>query len=291
VHPSYLLAAGLSLTSLASMSHAAIIANFDSANYVITNQGLARGPGFTTGNYDGGGTNNDMRDFVTFSQSAALSPASNYFDSTGTGTGPVFYGGYEAYAYNTATAITRNANSVLNGTPNDFLQVARTNASDATGGRAAAVFMFPVTSTELGSGSTFELRSRAQTSSSLVPLTGRFLVQQGGNLYLTNSTINGPTGVINSQTLTLTGSETFALYDPATSLNFNQSAATFTTLDLTAVTAVGFYFENDAFASGGATRFEVNADRFVVNTVPEPSTLSLIGLSIGALLLRRRRRV
>ncbi len=109
----------------------------------------------------------------------------------------------------------------------------------------------------------------------------RYAVQSGGSWYLsqTNKTAAGSFSNVSLQ------DQNWGLWDGPTSTNQWAAPVTFDTLgtSITDVSAFGFYFDIQRTSS---TRIEV--DSYVI-AVPEPSTIGLLGLGAGALLLFRLR--
>ena len=108
----------------------------------------------------------------------------------------------------------------------------------------------------------------------------RYAVQSGGSWYLseTNKTTAGSFSNVSLQ------DQNWGVWDPSTT-PFGTVPATFDTLgtSITDVSAFGFYFQIER-----ATSASIELDSFVI-AVPEPSTIGLLGLSAGALLLFRLR--
>jgi hypothetical protein len=122
----------------------------------------------------------------------------------------------------------------------------------------------------------------------------RFGVKVGGQYYLSNSTSTNQASQFTINPTTTT----WAPYDPETSLNFNAAGATYSSISMTAVEAIGLYVEDDSYtiSAGVAT----NGYSFAlaklegtgtVTAVPEPSAYAaLLGAGVMALAALRKRR-
>lgn len=270
-----LFSVGLALTGFA---HADVLVNYGpSADYVTANVTFSR----TATRTLNAGTYTYLN---SFSDTSALSPASSY-------TGPAFYGGY-SYVVNGASAapsalsqqsIYNNERS--NNTYDDIsLQSYYNTGWAGTTMSLASVFVFKLSSpssvTDL---STFVSSNTANTFRT--GATWRWVIQTGGSYYVSQSTFNAG-GSYTPYQFTLTGlsGAMWAVYTPSDSLNFDQSAATYATVDTTNVTAVGLYLENDSWAGDSAAiGFDVAIQSFTATGVPEPKSSAL--LWIGGLLL------
>ncbi|MBT63978.1 MAG: hypothetical protein CML13_12285 [Puniceicoccaceae bacterium] len=83
-------------------------------------------------------------------------------------------------------------------------------------------------------------------------VTGRYLVQIGDAYYLSNYTFNMTNRGSDLLSAGMLGSVKWAAYNPIAKLNFDQEQAQFTELELSAVTAVGIYLEDDYWVSDGS---------------------------------------
>ncbi|AHF91632.1 hypothetical protein OPIT5_16855 [Opitutaceae bacterium TAV5] len=234
-----------------------------------------------------------------FSDTNPLSPSSGY-------SGPVFYGGY-AFTSSSVQGSTP-AGTILNNWSllgsNDVLRI-YANVSTGWAGSTlgfASVYLFKQAdfAAPWNTGSFnpdgFSVTYRASGADGAFVPTGRWLVQVGASYYVSEATITAAHNTISTVSLSgaALGSTRWAAYDPATSLNFDQSTASFTAIELTAVTAVGLYFEQDAYlgtsaTSGGLLALSAFSVTGTVTPIPEPSTLALCAglLSLAALAGRR----
>jgi hypothetical protein len=122
----------------------------------------------------------------------------------------------------------------------------------------------------------------------------RLLVRNGSDHYLSNTVLDWSTaGSTTEFSLDSTdlASETWASYDPTSSLNFDQTS-TFSAVVLDDLTGVGIYFEDDMFdiVATGGQQFSIGLRSFTATAVPEPSAVAaLLGLAAFGLVWRRRR--
>jgi hypothetical protein len=225
---------------------------------------------------------------LVFSDSEALSPSSDY-------TGPTFYGGYQFSSSSVDGHLSRQ--QIRNGTTEDSIYLQSYSASGWEGSELSlhAVYIFKqedfLTGHTTGSNS---ITGLSISSNSYSAGTGRFVVEIAGSYYVSNSTFSasGTKSLILDSTDLAT--EIWALYDPSSDLNFDQTT-TFATLSLNDVTAVGFYIERDEWTGSdsstpyglGITSFEVNG----TTIIPEPSAFALIAgaLALGCVIRRKPR--
>jgi hypothetical protein len=302
------IATGLAL--LAAASHAAaaadsptIFAFGPATDYVTADKPLGRNPAAVTGS---GEENDPYVHTISFDDAAALGPASDY-------TGPQFYGGYTFTSSSVqgkapAGRVLNNWSLIGN---NDAIRIYAdagdgNNWNGSTLGFAAA-FIFKqadfiagkTTGNFAPDGFSVTWRASSGANGNLVP-AGRWIVQVDGNYYLSEATITAA-GYNITATASLTGSELtntkWAAYNPAASLNFDQDAASFTALELTAVTAIGVYFEHDSYAatandrSGGLLALSTFAATGAITAIPEPGAMAaLAGLATLAAVCAVRRR-
>lgn len=232
---------------------------------------------------------------------ALLNPTSGY-------TGPAFYGGYQ-FTSSTINAglSSQYVRDAFSTSSNDYLWLQAQRTGGWTGSELSMHGSYIFKQAQFNSGFTTGSLSisnltvlvngfgSADAAGNSYDATGRFMVQIAGTYYVSESTFS-VAGNTNA-TFTLTGlpSARWAIYDPASSLDFDQSAATYTALTLDAVTEVGIYFEDDSWTgtSSSNTAFGLGIGSFLVDgsVVPEPSALSMLlpGLSAMVLLYRRRK--
>lgn len=227
---------------------------------------------------------------LTFDTVTPMSPASNY-------SGPTYYGGFQFSSSTINGSINRQ--QIRDGGATDSLYL----QSSVTGGWVGStlslhvVYLFKQADWLSGHQSgTNAISSLSMSNNSFSAGEGRFVVEIGGAYFVSQSTVstNG------AQTLTLNAAalatEQWAAYNPATNINFDQTA-TFSTISLTSLTAVGVYFERDSFAGGASnTPFGLGVTSLTVEgtttTVPEPGAYALlVGVAgLGAAAFSRRRK-
>lgn len=114
--------------------------------------------------------------------------------------------------------------------------------------------------------------------------TGRWLVRNDGTYYVSNTSFTGDSTFDNGNGLL---SENWAVIDLAASADFDQGAAVFSTPTsaLTQIDGFGFHAEADAQSTG---RYWVEVNTFTATAIPEPGTMTLMGLTLLAFLGFRR---
>lgn len=244
------------------------------------------------GDYVSNPTVNNSRQFtgsgetriVTFSDSSALSPASNY-------TGPAFFGGSSIQNIPTTGTGTFSAfsSTVQDQTPSpDRINLIGSVANSTTGSRTvqnAGMLYFK-------SGSTFDVTVNNQFSANLTlsfptstSSNARWLVRDGsGALYVSNESF-AFNSLQNSANLTAT---TWALLNTG-GTDFYQTYGSFGALSLTGLTGAGVYWDGGKtnITSIAAQGTGVRLNTF--NVVPEPSTGLLLGAAVGLLIALVRR--
>lgn len=118
----------------------------------------------------------------------------------------------------------------------------------------------------------------------------RMAVNSGGTWYISSDNVLA-TGNNNGTNLTVTASTTWAALSVATAgsvslMTGDALSYVTTTASLNDLQGVGFFYESSA---EGTARARYRATNFVVETIPEPATLGLVGIAGGALLMIRRR--
>lgn len=243
---------------------------------------------------------------IPFSDTVALNPSSDY-------TGPTFYGGAKWTNDQNVNRAFSRAQIRTDGGEGTFADshitlALSTGTSFPSGGNAtlAGVVIFNQADWLNGADTgPVELNSFSATTVGSLRTTNtttefRWVVESNGNYYLSNTvedwyTLTKNSTQVRSFTLDSTdlASETWALYDPST-LNFNQTAASFGALPVTTVTAVSLYFEADqiVYDTSGFQQFSMAVREFsaVGTVVPEPAQVaSLLGLLVFGLAVWKRR--
>lgn len=281
-----LAAAGMAALATGARAQLVNVVNFSSNGYVTANQPLVQSPVTTN-------TAGTWRSRVNFSETLPLSPAANY-------SGPTFYGGYELTQVGGAVAPTATL-TLLNGDRlfggKDAISVSRTMGANVPKSEAllilfkSADFMLP--------GSLFLIDSTSSFSLSESPFgaSGRYVqrivVQSGGSYFISRWSSNG---FATTSTLSSASSDFgfWAAYDPTSALFFDASAATFSNVTLTDVTAVGFAYATDSLfnapsgtiSSPAFNLFSANLTR--IAPVPESSSCAALGV-IGLIAVIARR--
>lgn len=277
-------ALSLALFTAPAVLRSATVFDYNSTSYVTATQLYSR----TATSSDNAGVHTVN---LPYSNSTVLNPLSNY-------TGPSFYGGMNFTTTSSVGVNTRVINDFNNGgaTTKDSL-VYNTGIGAVINGTQmtlAGVYVFKQSSFQSGFTSGFVGIDGFSTTTinygngNYNPV-GRWLIQTSGTFYLSQATIAlGASGASVSNSLSGAGlsSTLWAVYDPSTSLNFDQSTASFGALSLTNITAAGLYFECDLW-TGSTSSGNQGADflsavqTFTVTGVPEPNAAGLICLSLG----------
>ncbi|WP_309397120.1 hypothetical protein [Cerasicoccus maritimus] len=223
-----------------------------------------------------------------FSDTTALSPSSGY-------SGPKVYGGYIFTSSDIDSGFSNQAvrNNYSNLGSNDtlWLQTFRSLGWGSGTFSFAAVYLFKQEEFNAGfeTGNvgvdgfsiSFYQNSSGSPADKFSPV-GRWMVEIDGVYYLSEATISGGNGVGN--TISISGSELsstqWAVYSPESSILFDAGSATFETISLSGVTAVGVNFSDDSFtgdASGSSVvSFGVSEFSVTGTTIPEANSFMLI---------------
>lgn len=287
----------LAITSAVS---ADTVFNFGPAtDYVTADQPLARNP-TATGT---GATGDPYAYTVAFSDTNALSPTTDY-------TGPRFFGGYtftSSSVQGRAPAGRVLSDWSLIGTKDAIRIYADAGSDNNWNGSTlgfASVFIFKQADFSTGyatgdlslDGFSVTYRASSGNGGTFIP-TGRWLVQIGNTCYLSDTTITANYNLTTTASLTgaALSATQWAAYNPATSINFDQTSASFTALELSQVTAIGIYFEQDSYAattgdrSGGLLAISTFSATGSIVPIPEPSrAMLLLALAGLAAMLARK---
>ncbi|HOX39155.1 MAG TPA: PEP-CTERM sorting domain-containing protein [Candidatus Brocadiia bacterium] len=238
---------------------------------------------------DGDLANDDARTGRNYNRTSTYSPGSNY-----SGTSGVFSGGASVGQLDVATSAGLSTARIWQaGVPGDSIEFQRGATTVAS--QIHAVVLWDQDNF-LGVGPSSHLSIDA-TSSFSISITsvlgsdwqGRWLVEEGGQLYLSETTFNPGANGTYDLTFGDTNDGNWAAYNPSgLALNFDQSGATYSARNFSDITAVGFYVERDSFATN-ASRTRVTNFSATLQT-PEPGSLALLGLGAAILALRRRKK-
>lgn len=236
---------------------------------------------------------------VGFDKANPLSPSSGY-------TGPTFYGGYRFSSDSYTLSFDRQGfiNDYAKANGNDLIYFNLLGPSGNadfynTTMQFASVFVFkqdafntPFQSGDVtvnGFSISIFKHANGLASTQFKP-EGRWLVEVGGTYYLSNQTF---TNTVNESyaTFELSGNDLqttlWAAYDPSGDILFDSSSANFQPLTLEGVTSVGFYIDETSFKTTSGTvgmRLGIGAFSVTSTAIPEPGTLTFIGVSIPLLL-------
>ena len=219
-----------------------------------------------------------------FSDGSALSPTVEY-------SGPTFYGGYDFSSSTIDAGFSREQVRTDNATYDyDQIFLQSYNGAGWTGSNLGlhALFLFKQedfnTGFETGvlsvdglsvSWNAFQAGTSADRS-----LEGYFVVGIGSSYYISQTTFSMLSNGSYSISGTDLSSEMWAAYDPASSLDFDQSSAVYNSLDLDGVTSVGVYAEDDQWTvnTGAAAAYALGIDSLQVDgaIIPEPAHMSIM---------------
>ncbi|HOX36672.1 MAG TPA: PEP-CTERM sorting domain-containing protein [Candidatus Brocadiia bacterium] len=259
-------------------------------DYAAANQNLQNFNADTvTGlDLDGDLTNDDARRGRNYNRSTTMSPATGY-----AGTSATFSGGNVVGQLNTgAPTGWTNARIRQNGAADE---IEFNRAASAISSQTHAVVLWDKTNF-LGIGPTTNMYIDATSSFSITIVTpvgsnwqGRWLVEEGGQLYLSQTTFDPGTAGTYSLTFGAADDGNWALYNPAgLAQNFNQAGATYSSQNFSNITAVGFYVDNDTFVT---TQLRTRVNDFSVTLqTPEPSSLAMLAFGAFGLALYRRKK-
>ncbi|QYY36702.1 hypothetical protein [Ruficoccus sp. ZRK36] len=275
----------LAILPIVSVNAATVFNYGPSTEYVTNDAGYSRNV-----NSSGSGTSGDPYVYEKpFSDTSELSPASSY-------TGPQFFGGYVLTSTDIATGYNRQQVRTTTGNPTLDRMVLQFDNIDYTGTTLsfAGVYIFKqdqfnpgYTSGAVSIDGFYSIDSQCFSG---LNCDARWVVEIDDVYYVNNSvfSLNG--------TRELTGENLqnalWAVYDPATSLNFDQSSAVFSSLALDNVAAVGLYFEKDSFTVTGTQAPTLMIGNIqVTGTIPESSSSAiLMGLFVMIAVFYRMKR-
>ena len=280
-------ALGLTFAAPPAPGHAELIVDWG-GEHVTGNTNFSRSQTSATGLYNADASTDARRGLAFDTDTPVIAIGTTAGASVYGGTSAEFYGGMALTLYDTETAGSFSSARINQSGTSDRLQLVASNPA------APAAFhnVFLWKKADFLAGSTAPAVTFDNTSTISVtvpsnngPLLGRYVVDDGGVLYISQDTFDGSTS--GDKTLAPAG-KNWAPYSPAAlALDFDADAATFAPHTFTDVRAAGYYLEQDAIAAGSGnftavvTGFEVNA------VIPEPASAAL--LTTGLALLARRR--
>jgi len=263
---------------------------------------------------DGDGNADDAIGGRLFSDSTPMNPTSGYSGTSGT-----FYGGAITAHQDSTDTADFDEFAIQNQGANDGLHV---HLSHAGHFHDMHMLMYWDQADFLNGGDsvpvTFDENSSATIEIGQGPVENltdaevRLLVRDAfGNFWLSQAAFTSPnsndlfTWNSANQGFTSTSDGFWALYDPTSAfpktpgpgtsaagsdLRFDQGSATFTEQNFSSITAIGYYFENDTFHNN--LDFHIASfSAIAAAPVPEPSTITLLGVTaLGLLGYRKRKR-
>lgn len=285
-------AAAMAGIALAAPAHAALVVDWSGADQPGRPSGQSQIFNFsriveTTGDYDGGGANDDARLSITFSEIDPLNPPHETDGYDTNLTNSVFYGGVRLTAYNPDPGDTE-LRARINAAGNNFDIRAVNRSADGiemvaaifwdkqdflNGGDVDRVFLDAASSITLAS---------AQSPHNM---NSRILVRTAdGQFYVSETSerrpLLTPEGAEGGNIL----DEMWAAYDPNSDLLFDTGTSfSTTTAELADITGFGFYFHRNSAGNFWIDNIEVNA-----SIIPEPASVALVLGGVGLMLARRR---
>lgn len=264
--------AGVAMFCLASVTEAAVVFDYDSADgYITSAQPLrnADGTDFT------GGTG---RLFST----NAMQPASGY-------TGPAFFGGFRIDSGTTNLNAVNVVDNSHGGDPIDF-----SYANGINNARFDAVVFGSVAPSTFDASSSVTIAAIRTSNQGVPTASARLVLGLGANYYAASTNALDSIGKDSIASVTLDGTAlaalTWQVYDPATDIAYDSGAAV-AAFDpfVNSFDSVGVLLKYDY--TGGANRNDLGLElhQLTVDAVPEPASLALMGLG-GLLMLGRGRR-
>lgn len=265
------LAAALLAAGAISATAADVVVADWSGDYVSANQNFGRAQTSLATDYAlGVGATKQ----IVWSESALLKPTASYAAPVGKMAN--FYGGMFSSASGTGLGFQTFTANVANSSAADRLNYrSQLNASTGLTGRDGAFGIAflkadflngaaanPVT---LGAGSSLSMNITGISS----PMVARFMVKNGSQWYVSNTsyTTTG-TKTLNSASAVTLENETWATFDPATSLAFNN--VTFSTVAFTDITAVGCYAQYALAMTTDIAAKDFSVSSFTANLVNTP---------------------
>ena len=282
----------LAAACLALPLQGAVLVNYEAGNDYVS--------GDTTFNTSASQTTPDYTYRNSFSDTTQLSPASGY-------SGPTFYGGYEFSSSTIEKGITRQQirDYTLSG-KGDQVYLQSYNSPGWLGSTLSLHGVYIFLQQDFNSGyetGSISLDSVSMTwngygntaGSESFDFEGRLVVQVGGAYYVSDTTIDLSTynGDVTISGTALSSAQ-WATYDPSASLDFDAGSASFGSLELTSITAVGIYFEEDGWngtdSAGAAYGFGIESFEATGSTIPEPQHMGMLlgAISLLSSLLIRR---
>jgi len=254
--------------------------------------------GYATGDYNFNGSSDDRAYIRPFGSEASFTGSPNFVTPTGKSGGVINYGISYANIGSTNDPATTGLNRISS---SDIIQASSGGGAGTSAMRMASAWYWQKPSFLNGLSSATGLSFADQNGSlfasinnNLNPTAGnerasRFLVQSGGQWYLSTSSFTGTTGTlaINASTAT------WYSFDPAANALFwdvRNPGSTVTGNTFTDITAIGIYTQHELFDGTATTSAVQGFSSFEATVVPEPSSFALLLGAIVALAIIRRGR-
>lgn len=276
-------AAGL-LTS-AALAQANVLGVDFGANYTSTNINSSKTVSESNGDYDFDGVSDDRLSSVAFGSVFSPPNNGNWTTVPGKSNGTIYHGVsiavFDNQAINPGVPIDRMAS-------NNRIQVGNADAGTETYSLAAAFYWEAADFLSSGTGG---LVDAADSLSFSVNSTGvkpnvRFMVQAGGQWYLSQASNDGPLSING-------GAANWYGFDPSANALFwdeTDPGATIVGNSLGDITAAGIYAQTETGYTGNTSLLQF--DSLQVSVIPEPSAFALLSgcMSLAGVVLLRRKR-
>ncbi|MEX2605929.1 MAG: PEP-CTERM sorting domain-containing protein [Kiritimatiellia bacterium] len=265
-------------------------------DYVTSTQATSRTQTGDNAQMNDGGQSDNVESSFAYDTGTALSPTSGY--TAPSGKSGTFYGGNAIARRNSGSSFTATTSLevIQNGSADRIRFDASNTSVNASTAGAVLVFSkadylngFSSQTVSLDQSSNFSLDSLSVNITSLAEYeTARFAVVTAGGVYFNSTALVEGSNTRSGADLA-TDNWSLSTLSSGTSTGMGGGNATGPVLGstLTDIIGVGLFAFDDNAPSG--TSYNLEIDSFSATVIPEPGTLALVGLALGALLLFRRR--
>lgn len=275
-----------SLFLAAVSAHASQLAVDFGADYTTSNINSSKTVLESNGDFDFDGTSDDRVSSVAFGTVFTPTGAPSWTTPTGKSGATIYHGVSVAVFNNQAINPGVAMDRISSG---DTIQVGLTAAGTETYSLAAAYYWEAADFLSSGTGGLVDAADSmvANVFSSGPKATARFMVQAGGQWYLSQASNDGPLSING-------GAANWYAFDPTSNAMFWDETAPGATVigtSLGDITAAGIYAQTDAGYTGGSgSLFQVQS--LQISVIPESNAYALLlgGVSLAGVVLLRRKR-